>query len=30
MRKPWQEPTLNDLVGDPTLDALLTRDDVSK
>jgi hypothetical protein len=30
MKKPWREPTLNDLLSDPTLDTLLARDRITK
>jgi hypothetical protein len=30
VKKQWQEPTLDDLLNDSTLDALLSRDGVSK
>jgi hypothetical protein len=30
VKKQWQEPTLEDLLNDSTLDALLSRDGVSK
>jgi hypothetical protein len=30
MRKPWQEPKLDDLLEDPIIDVLLQRDGVSK
>jgi hypothetical protein len=30
MKQPWREPTLDDLLSDPTLDALLARDGVTR
>ena len=30
MKKPWKEPTLDDLLADPILDLLLARDGVSR
>jgi len=30
MKKPWREPTLDDLLSDATLDTLLARDGVTK
>ena len=30
MKKIWQEPTLDEILNDPTLDTLLARDGVSK
>ena len=30
MKQPWSEPTLDDLLSDPTLDALLARDGVTR
>ena len=30
MKKVWREPTLDEILNDPTLDALLARDGVSK
>ena len=30
MKKVWREPTLDEILNDPTLDALLARDGISK
>jgi hypothetical protein len=30
MKQPWCEPTLDDLLSDPTLDPLLARDGVTR
>ena len=30
MKKVWREPTLDEILNDPTLDTLLARDGVSK
>ena len=30
MKKPWKEPTLDDLLADPILDLLLARDRVNR
>ena len=30
MKQPWREPTLNDLLNDPTLEPLLARDGVTR
>ena len=30
MKQPWREPTLDDLLSDPTLDTLLARDGVTR
>jgi len=30
IKKPWKEPTLDDLLADPILDLLLARDRVSR
>jgi hypothetical protein len=30
MKQPWREPTLDDLLSDPTLEPLLARDGISK
>ena len=30
MKREWREPTLDDLLSDPTLDTLLTHDGVTK
>jgi hypothetical protein len=30
MKQPWREPTLDDLLSDPTLEPLLARDGITK
>ena len=30
MKQPWREPTLDDLLSDPTLDTLISRDGVTR
>ncbi|CEF49360.1 unnamed protein product [uncultured bacterium] len=30
MKQPWREPTLDDLLSDPTLETLLARDGVTR
>ena len=30
MKKVWREPTLDEILNDPTLDTLLARDGISK